>query len=492
MPLYPVVFAAAFVILTWADGGIHPALLIRPLVIAAAVSLGVTLLLAAIFNDRHRAGFLVLVIVLALLAADMRLVFVLLAAGLLLLVEGVVRRGRPIPGIHIATRVMSGVALIVALAVVLKLLDVGAVSAAVSDVTNRAMAPLGQAKPGSPDIYVFLLDAYPGDRAAARSSTFDADAFPADLEARGFEVVRDTHSNYLLTPLTLVSMLSMRHIDDIPELGPPYGPTREDWRRVRTALSHAPALVTLRAAGYETIVLDAGYAHAELRAVDRFIEAPEPAELEQALRRNTRLDDLVEAIAPGTLADTFRARITGSFDRVRDLALEPHTRPRFVFVHVPGPHPPWVFEADGTPRNPALVSLTGESELSEEAGLEAGFAQATHVGHLAIGAIDDIQKASAVPPVVVVMSDHGPMGDFSTVTPLTSDIGLRASSFMAAVTPGHPDVLADRPTPVNLFGALFAAYLDRPAQPVPDSIWAWRNGSYIDTVEVPPITGWTD
>ena len=485
-------FASAFVILTWADGGIHPALIVRPLVVAAAASLGITLLLAAILNDRHRAGFLVLVMILALLATDVRLVFVLLAAGLVLLVEGVLRRGRPIPGIHIATRVMSGVALVAALAVMLKLVDTGAATAAVGDLTNGGMAPLGQAEPASPDIYLFLLDAYPGDRAAARSTSFDADAFPADLEARGFGVVRDAHSNYLLTPLTLSSMLWMRHLEDIPGLGPPYGPTREDWRRVRAVLSHAPVFETLRAAGYETIVLDAGYAHAELRAVDRFIEAPEPAELEQALRRNTRLDELVEAISPGTLAGTFRARIVGSFDRVRAVALEPHSRPRFVFVHVPGPHPPWVFEADGRPRNPALVSLKGESELSEEAGLEAGFAQATHVGHLAIDAIDDIRKASAIDPVVVVMSDHGPMGDFSTLTPLTSDIGLRASSFMAALTPGHPDVLADRPTPVNLFGALFAAYLDRPAQPVPDSIWAWENGSYIDTVEVPPIPGWTE
>ena len=63
---------------------------------------------------------------------------------------------------------------------------------------------------------------------------------------------------------------------------------------------------------------------------------------------------------------------------------------------------------------------------------------------------------------------------------------------MAALTPGHPDLLADRPTPVNLFGALFGAYLDLPTQRLPDTIWAWPDGgSYLDAVEVPPIAGWT-
>jgi len=98
-------------------------------------------------------------------------------------------------------------------------------------------------------------------------------------------------------------------------------------------------------------------------------------------------------------------------------------------------------------------------------------------------------RSSPAPPVIVVMSDHGPSGEFSTVDPLASDIEVRASNFMAAMTPGHPDLLAGRPTPVNLFGILFAAYLDRPREHLADSIWAWKSASYFDVVEV-PVTGW--
>ncbi len=66
---------------------------------------------------------------------------------------------------------------------------------------------------------MILLDAFPGDRAATHATDYDADAFPAALTSRGFDVIRDSHSNYLETQLTLTSMFWMRHLVDIPALG---------------------------------------------------------------------------------------------------------------------------------------------------------------------------------------------------------------------------------------------------------------------------------
>jgi hypothetical protein len=491
VPLYPAVFASALPLLTWGNAGIHPALVARPLLTAVAASLGLTLLIAALLNERQRAAFIATIVVLVLLTTDVRVTVALVAVAVVLLVEGLIRRGRPPIGADLVTRAMTGVAFITALAIGLDLYQEGALASAAADLSHPALPAHGLASPGQPDIYLLLLDAYPGDRAAARSSRFDADAFPADLDARGFEVVRDAHSNYLLTPLTLASMFSMRHLTDIPELGPPYGPRTTDWRRLQVVLDDARAIGILRAAGYEVTVLDGGYAHASLRHVDRFVEGFDPPELELALLRNTRVDVIMDGIAPGTVARLARARIDGTFTRIGEVAAEAHDRPRFVFAHVPAPHPPWVFEADGSPRNPTSVSMSGEPELSGQAELEAGFAQATYIGHQTVEAIDTIMAASAIPPVIVVMSDHGPAGGFSTIKPLSTDTDIRASSFMAALAPGHPDLLADRPTPVNLFAVLFDAYLDRHDERVPDSIWAWQNDSYLDAVEVPPITGWT-
>ena len=161
-------------------------------------------------------------------------------------------------------------------------------------------------------------------------------------------------------------------------------------------------------------------------------------------------------------------------------------------MHVPAPHPPWVYDADGRPRDPKVVSFAGETRLSTQDELDVGFAQASHIADMTVATIDRILATSSSPPVIVAFSDHGPAAGFSTITPLASDLEVRASSFMAALTPGHDGLFTDvRPTPVNVFGTLFNAYLGQHIPHQSDSIWAWKGESYIDVVEAPPIEGWT-
>ena len=203
----------------------------------------------------------------------------------------------------------------------------------------------------------------------------------------------------------------------------------------------------------------------------------------------SRVEGLLETVTPGAMAALARARIEHTFDVAQQLAADRPDRPRFMFVHVPAPHPPWVFEADGAPRTPPKVAFGGEDDLTRQQGLDAGFAQATYIADLTIDAIDDIDHVASSPPVIVVMSDHGPKGGIGTLEDLDFDVEVRASSFMAARTPGHPGLFDDAPTPVNLFPTLFDAYLGVHVDRQPRTIWAWRD-SYVDAVEVPRITGW--
>ncbi len=479
----------ALVLLTWSGAGLDPALALRPLLFSILLATAASLAFAALLDDPDRGGLLSGVLMLILVTSDDLLAIVLGAAGLIIVVEGIARRGRPTLVAVLATRLLSIVCVILLAVITIGLVQDGTLAASIDDLTQPGLPDRGQAMPGSPDIYVLLLDAYPGDRIARRGTAFDANALPSALEAKGFGVVRDAHSNYLLTPTTLASMLSMEHIVDIPALSAPFGPRDRDWRRLRHVINANRAFATLREHGYTTTTIDAGFAHAQVRRVDRYIEQPQPMELENLLLGETRLHDLIEAVAPGTKAQLARDRITGEFAAVTALAAEPHDGPRLVYVHIPTPHPPWVFEADGRPRNPERVSLTGEDGLSTQAALDLGFAQATHIASMTEDAIDAILATSKEPPVIVVFSDHGPGGPFSTVDPLSSDIPSRASSFLAVLSPGHPELLADRPSLVNLFNRLFTAYLGAAPRRLPDTIWAWRE-SYVDVVEAGPFEGW--
>jgi hypothetical protein len=491
IPLYPVVFLDAMILMTWGHAELHVSLLVRPLLVATLAVLALTFLIAAVLRDRDRAGIIASATALILLTSDDRAAVVLGSAAMLIFVEGLVRRGRPVRAIRIASRALAIVAVILLVAIGIDLAERGAWQAAAGDLTAASLRPRGQASATHSDIFVILLDAYPGDRVAARATDFDADAFPNALAARGFDVVRDAHSNYLLTPLTLGSMLSMRHLADIPALGPPHLSRTEDLRRLSSVLATAPAFGIARDAGFEVTLLDGGFAHARPGDADHVIDHPGLQELELVEIGHTRIGSMVESLAPGTMAGVIRYGIEQTLATATTLAA-PHDVPRLTFVHVPAPHPPWVYDAEGRPRDPGVVSFAGEPGLSIQAELDVGFAQASHIADLTIDSIDRILATSASPPVIVVFSDHGPAAGFSTITPLASDLEVRASSFMAALTPGHVGLFTDiGPTPVNVFGTLFNAYLGTDIPHQDDSIWAWKGESYIDVVEAPPIEGWT-
>ena len=313
IPLYPAAFLSAFVLLTWANAGLPVTMVLRPLLVVVIASLGATLAVAALLLDRDRAGLVVSALALLVLSSDDRTAIVLALVAVVIVIEGLVHRGRASWMAALATRVMSGLSVVLVVALAISMTQADVWPEIVDEITAGPLPPTGVAAAELPDIYVLLLDAYPGDRAASQGTDFDIDAFPRRLTDRGFDVVRDAHSNYLLTPLTLSSMLTMRHLVDVDALAPPYGPPSRDWQRLRRVLDQAPALATLRAAGYETIVLDAGYAHAHLARVDRFIEQPLPQELEVALMNNTRIAGAIEAVAPGTMAGLARSRVEASF-----------------------------------------------------------------------------------------------------------------------------------------------------------------------------------
>jgi hypothetical protein len=409
--------------------------------------------------------------------------------GVVVLVAAASQRGTPWTHGPLVSRAMTALGAILLIAGFIRAVQAGAIEAAVNDL-RRDIAHAGPAEafdPASPDIYVILLDGFPGTSASSGEATYDPTVFPDALRARGFDVAAEPRSNYLITRLTLASVFGATHLPGLPSLPP--GTITKDSNALRQVTEDGIALRLLGEAGYERIGVASGYSDLGPNRLDRRIVPPQIEEFEAALFRTIGVGEILDVVAPEFGPSQKRQRVEETFAALEAIAVEPHERPRLVFVHVPAPHMPWVTAADGSPVADAsrLAEFTRVSEIPGGPGKYFGYA--TYVAARTTAAVDVVLGGASKDPVVVVFSDHGPDFDFNSRDPLSSDLQIRTSNFMAVLAPGNPDLLPDDATPVNLFPYLLNAYLKTDLALQPNTIWAWQpNSSILAFIEVDPVT----
>jgi hypothetical protein len=487
---YPIAFPVVYIVAIWSASAIHPSWLVRPLIISVAAVLLLTLVLSMALRDRHRGGLAASTLTLSMLLSDERVRAALLILTVAIVADALLHRGRRWPTGRRVTRFMSVLGTVLILVVVLGTIQQGSFQDAIADVQADLNARHSDTfDPAAPDIYAILLDGYPGDDAATLDLTFDSDAFPAALAARGFEVERHARSNYLTTRLSVATMLANQHVDAAPELDPPLGNQATDARRLREFGDDGAVLRNLREAGYETLTVTSPAAHLGLRRVDRVVDPPGASEFELVLLRTTWIGGALDRFAPDLFASGARAQVLATYVSAEAIAAEAHSRPRFVWVHVLAPHEPLVFRADGSPVVGAEVFNTtfkdpaGIGKTADRIDLTFGYAE--FVAHRTIGLVDRIIATSSRDAVVVILSDHGTDLGFNAADPLASDLNERSSIFLAVRSPGRPGLLPPGTTPIGVLPRILNAYLGTALPLRADTLWGWpRNGSLLDAVPI--------
>jgi hypothetical protein len=483
----------AFILTVWTTASAQPVWLIRPLVATLATVLLLTLALTRLLDDRDRGALASSALVVGLVVDDLRLSALLATFAGLIVAHGLLNPGRTLHLGAFLTRALSilGAAL---LAVTLWSAAVaGSLTAAVEDFRHdlERSRPSTALDPAAPDIYVVLLDGYPGDDAASLAPGFDANAFPSALEARDFDVQRRSRTNYLVTRLVLASMLNGRHINEMAGLTPERLGSI-DARAINRRIDDAVLLRLLHEHGYEHVAVASGWSHIGPRRVDRLVEPPQLNEFEVVLLRVSGIGNILAMATPDLLSDQARARLDETMRVATSIAAEPHDRPRLVFIHVPSPHPPAVFSSDGRKINGSPQSEIGTmdvSAVSREAKIALTFGFSTYVGARTVALVDGILAGEDEPPVIIILSDHGPGIDFDVQDPLGSDLDDRTSNFLAILSPGQSRLLPPGTTPINVLPRVLNAYLGTSLPLQPDTLWAWRTGSSVlDLVPLDPST----
>jgi hypothetical protein len=468
--------------------GLHE--LIRPALVSVALGLLVTIVLTALAGDRTWGAIAATTAVVALVADRPEGGLLLLVAGAVVVVARLADPGR-LRYVVVTTKALEAIAVISLIAMALSVVGRPGFAGNVEAAFLAPPGPAGRPVPaaGSPDIFLYMVDGYPGATASAQADWFDATALPTALRDRGFTVHDDVRSNYLITRQVIPTLFEGRYIGDIPSLAPPFGPDQAvDARRLRNVTEQAAGLEAIRAAGYDLVWVSAGFSHVDIRNVDRWVQAPGPSELELAILRQSGAGTLLQAIDKNGYARVMRDRIGSIFEQAQGISAEPHARPRFVFVHIPAPHRPAVLRADGSPvdTHPGVAwDRTDGPPQTTEQRRRSMFEEVAAIDRLILESVDAVRAAAAVEPVMVLFSDHGTDVGFDPNDTLGSDLAERTSTILAASTPGKPELFAEATTPINLIGTLTNGYLGTNVPSQPDRSFAY-DGSVLNVIPLEP------
>jgi hypothetical protein len=494
IPLYPTVLGFAFVFELFVMSGISPFSSMRVFAVAVIVPVALTFAGRALMGDRDRGALAAALAVLAIMTGvDLLLgILVLVAIGLLLAERYLLpERYQTIRWPRI-TMIMSRLTAILALAVGLHAVQQGTpglVARALATETPLRPSVTAAASASDPDIYVILVDGRAREDVLTEHFGVDGSAMTEALEARGFSVADRSRANYTITAETLASMFNMAHLADVPRMQGLLDGTDQSVKGIvlREVINDNPVFRTLRDRGYFIEAISSGYEEVSLREADRFVDTGELNEVEVGMLRRTTIGDVLDLVARDAVSSQFRSRIQGAFDALVDDSGRPTDRPVFVFDHVPSPHPPWVFHADGSPRTAAhleaIYADTPQSTGLTLPELRAAYGeQVIDTDRRLLDALDRLDAAIARrgrPAVIVTFSDHG-----SWVDADGGDIRLRFKNLLAVKATAGTVAFDDDMTTVNVFGSLFSQLFGMAWHRQPDTTYRFGARDVFELVAV--------
>lgn len=312
-----------------------------------------------------------------------------------------------------------------------------------------------------PDIYYIILDSYGRSDLLKQKFDYDNSQFLDNLRQMGFYVADCAQSNYNRTDVSLASSLNL---DYLQNLSAEYQPPSQGRRTLWASINNSAVRYMLEEAGYTSVAFATGFAWSEVDGSDVFL-TPNSLGLsmtsfEVLLMRTTPARHLEEA---GLLnlaeldGQHYRERTQFILDEMDDLARMPG--PKFVFIHIIPPHPPFVYAPDGSFTDPAPF-LNEDQRYTFESYTLGYRNQVEYITGQIETAVRTLLAESSQPPIIVLQGDHAPW--------LQTGNG-KFLILNAYYLPGHTDLLYPTISPVNTFRLIFNAYFGAQYELLPDT-----------------------
>lgn len=331
------------------------------------------------------------------------------------------------------------------------------------DQARNASVEISSTPRATPDIYYIILDGYLRSDMLEKLYGYDNTPFTTYLQERGFLVPANIHSNYAKTAVSVSSTLNMNYVDS-------YAPGLENsyfWWLMTPFIDHSQVRAVLESQGYKTVSFSTNWSLTDNPTTDMYLH-PFPITLtdyEAYFLGHTGLgiiQPLIKDVASISTFDTHRAVIQDSFESLMDIP--EIDGPKFVFAHIPAPHPPFVFDKNGDPIDPpGKFNMNDADDFygSSSVYQEGYTGQVEFVNNQMRLVVAAILKKSKTPPIILIQADHGSglLTDFSSAE--NTCIKERFSPFAAYYLPGmEQDDIPPDLTTVNLFRMIFNHYFE--------------------------------
>jgi Sulfatase len=305
--------------------------------------------------------------------------------------------------------------------------------------------------PGNlPDIYYIILDSYANSNTLAESYGFDNREFLSALEKQGFFVAEESVSNYAMTTLSLASSLNLDYLNN---LHPEFNQTDLNLELPRQMIENNTVNSFLKSNGYTTIFFGSGQGITEQnRYVDQDIKCGLVDETIGRIIHSTLIWPVAEWLQ--FLDRQGRYKRLCVLDQIAEIAAL--DGPKFIFAHIPSPHSPFLFDADGNP-------IHIQEPVGREQARRLYINQLIFINQKVEEMVDKILQRSPDDPVIILQADHGPQIIFEPGEPgLTSDDAAykeRMRILNAYHLPENgSESLYKSITPVNTFRMLIIQY----------------------------------
>ena len=355
-----------------------------------------------------------------------------------------------------------------------------------SDTTDIALAP---ADPNVlPDVYYLVPDRYGGPTALTDVYGFDNEPFLRALESRGFAVARDAHANYVKTSLSLVSTLEMDFLDaeGLAAEQDSGRDTEPIHRRLGQRLAVPAALKEL---GYQYIQVASWWAPTSTNEdADRVFRYEGQDVFTTVLAQTTLLRAVTEPeAAPDDPWDwrVMRQHPLYQLDVLKEIPGAPG--PKFVLGHLPIPHPPYVFDVDG--------SFMDRAQVAKQGDRDSYIRQLRYTNEQLLQVIDGIIAADP-DAVILLQADEGPFpleyarDEWGFVWRDATDEQLEEKfGILSAMRVPGADLEAngwhDAITPVNSWRVIFNARFGTNLSMLPDRSWTHESRyHFFDLFEI--------